>query len=376
MAYTTIDDPSAFFQVATWTGDGSTSDRDITNDGNSDLAPDLIWGACRTDVQHKHLTDSSRGFSTGNKELITNGTNQEGDTGAVNTGAYGWLGPSITDGFKSSYGSVNNGYWNVNARTYVAWQWKVNGGTTASNTDGDLTSTVQVNQTSGISIFTYTGKDPIEPLDIGHGLGSAPDMFWIKRRNGGSRNWGVYHKDMDATPQNGYVRLNTTGAYAAASTWWRNEAPTSTIIKTGEQADINQPNDTFVGYAFKGIQGYSKFGKYSGNYSTSTPYDGPFVYCGFQPAFVMIKRVDSANDWIVFDHKRDEDQGGNVCNPYIRGNTTDAEVNHFYTGVDMVSNGFKVRGYDGNANANGTYVYMAFAEHPFVTSTGIPTTAR
>ena len=374
MAYTTIDVQSAFFQVATWTGDGSTSDRDITNDGNSDLAPDLIWGACRTDVQHKHLTDSSRGFSTGNKELITNGTNQEGDTGAVNTGAYGWLGPSITDGFKSSYGSVNNGYWNVNARTYVAWQWKVNGGTTASNTDGDLTSTVQVNQTSGISIFTYTGKDPIEPLDLGHGLGAVPEVFWIKRRNGGSRNWGFYHKDMAASPQNGYMRLNEVNGYAAASTWWRNEAPTSTIIKTGEQADVNQPSDTFVCWAFKSVQGYSKFGKYTGNGNGG----GPFVYTGFKPAWILIKRTDTSGTWFILDTRRN---AFNLTDLYIPTNNEGGESNYLSAcQVDALSNGFKLRTSYADSNASGgTYVYMAFASNPFVTSTSansIPTTAR
>ena len=124
------------------------------------------------------------------------------------------------------------------------------------------------------------------------------------------------------------------------------------------------------------IQGFSKFGVYSGNYQTSAPYNGPFVHCGFQPAFVMIKRTDSANDWIMFDDKRDEDQGGNVLNPYMEANTSIAETNNFYTGVDMLSNGFKVRGYDGNANAYGTYIYMAFAKHPFVSSKGVPCTAR
>jgi hypothetical protein len=366
MAYTTIDDPSAFFQVATYSGanTGSGSSMTVTNDGNSNLQPDLVWFKRRSAVSDTTYVDSTRGV---NKFLYSGTYGTSAEETQVGVGSFDSDGITLT-GYQT--------YINADGSTYVAWQWKVNGGTTASNTDGDLTSTVQVNQTAGISIFTYTGKDPIEPLDIGHGLGSAPDMFIIKRRNGGSRNWGVYHKDMDATPQNGYLRLNTTGAYAAASTWWRNEAPTSTIIKTGEQADVNQPNDTFVGYAFKGIQGYSKFGKYSGNYQTSTPYNGPFVYCGFQPAFVMIKRVDSANDWIVFDHKRDEDQGGNVINPYIEVNTSIAETNNFYTGVDMLSNGFKVRGYDGNANAYGTYIYMAFAKHPFVSSGGVPCTAR
>ena len=216
--YTTIDDPSAHFQMANWTG--QASELVITNDGNSDLQPDFCWIKCRNASQVFALVDTTRGSS---KYLTCASTAAEvTDTGRLTS--------FNTDGFTLGGGS---GPVNTEGGTYVGWQWKINGGTTASNTDGDLTSTVQVNQTSGISIFTYTGKDPIEPLDLGHGLGAVPEVFWIKRRNGGSRNWGFYHKDMAASPQNGYMRLNEVNGYAAASTRWRNEAPTSTIIKTG-----------------------------------------------------------------------------------------------------------------------------------------------
>jgi hypothetical protein len=363
MAYTTIDDSSAFFQTATWTGNTSAP-RSITNDGNSNLQPDIVWGKNRTTNGTDHeLYDSTRGTGT-SYNLKPNSTVQEG----IST-TYGQLTSFDTDGFTVNAGGTNDDFWNENGSEFVAWQWKVNGGTTASNTDGDLTSTVQVNTTAGISIFTYTGKDPIEPLDIGHGLGSVPDVFIIKRRNGGSRNWAYYHKDMDATPQNGYLRLNNSNGYAAASTWWRNEAPTSTIIKTGEQADVNQPNDTFVGYAWKEVQGFSKFGKYTGNGNAN----GTFVYTGFKPACVITKEVSSSGgNWRIFDNKR---AGYNDDNYRLTPNENSAESTS--THLDLYSNGFKFRNTGTSYNGSGdSYIYMAWAENPFVTSTGIPTTAR
>ena len=359
MAYTSIDDPSAYFQVATYTGAGAN--QTVTNDGNSDLQPDWLWIKRRNAGYAHALFDSNRGLGSSNPPML------ESNSTAAENSNQNWISGVGTDSFTIG---INEQNLSNTAGTYVAWQWKVNGGTTSSNTDGDLTSTVQVNQTAGISIFTYTGKDPIEPLDIGHGLGSVPDVFIIKRRNGGSRNWGVYHKDMNATPQNGYIRLNESAGYVAASSWWRNEAPTSTIIKTGEQADVNQPNDTFVGYAFKGIQGYSKFGKYVGNASAN----GTFVYTGFKPAWVMIKGADVTDDWYIFDHKR-LDHNPEVFR--LRANTTSAETTGTDNTVDLLSNGFKLRFTGGSINGSGsTYIYMAFAENPFVTSTGIPTTAR
>jgi len=356
--FTTIVDPSAHFQVVLYTGDGQTG-RTVTNDGNSDLQPDFVWIRERSSSGHK-LYDSTRGVQ---KVLATQ------STAAETTVAQG-LTAFNSDGF--TVGS--DGGHNQSSETYVSWQWKAAGGTTASNTDGDLTSTTQVNSTAGFSIITYTGKDPIEPLDIGHGLGAVPEVFIIKRRNGGSRNWAYYHKNMSASPQNGYLRLNNAAAYSTASTWWRNEAPTSTIIKTGEQADVNQPNDTFVVYAFKGIQGYSKFGSYEG---TGARAYAPFIYLGFEPAFVIIKNADGSGSWLMFDNKRTIINGDFE---YLLANTNDAESDtglSFTDPIDFLSNGFRVLNYDAWANGSGvTYIYMAFAHHPLVTSTGVPNTAR
>ena len=175
---------------------------------------------------------------------------------------------------------------NASGATYVGWQWKANGGTTSSNTDGDLTSTVQFNSTAGFSIVTYTGKDPIEPLQVGHGMGEAPDVIIIKNRSSG-RLWPVYHKDLTSPAANRYLILNTsTYGELANSTLWGNVAPSSTIISTGENAGVNQPNENLVAYCWKKRQGFSKFGKYVGNGNAN----GPFVYTGFKPAFLMTKK--------------------------------------------------------------------------------------
>ena len=362
MAYTTIDDPSAYFQVATWTGDGSTSDRNITNDGNSDLAPDFIWGACRSNVQHKHLTDSSRGFSTGNKELISNSTNVEGDTNAVNTGAYGWLGPSITDGFVSNYGSVNNGYWNVNARTYVAWQWKCNGGTT-SNLSGNLASVVQVNADAGFSIVKYTGSGG-NGQSVLHGLGLTPEVIITKAING-VNDWYVYHKSIGNTK---ILKLNTTDAEATSSVYNAAAVSSSAFFVSTNLIYVGQLGADYVSYCFAPIQGYSKFGSYTGNGNAS----GPFIYTGFKPAFFLIKKTSAADGWRLFDNKR---AGYNDDNYRLAPNSTDAE-DKSTTYLDMLSNGVKIRGTAGSFNqSGGTFIYMAFAENPFVTSTGTPTTA-
>ena len=365
--YTTIDDPSAYFTTTLYTGNGST--QDITNDANAgNFKPDFVWTKARGDTGGHAVQDSSRGAG---KQFYPSSTSVEEDVEGVSA--------FLTNGF--SLGS--NGTSNADTITHVAWQWKCNGGTTSSNTDGDLTSTVQVNSTAKFSIFLYTGIDPIEPLDIGHGLGAVPEFFIIKSRSISGKYWAVYHKDMAATPQNNYLRLNSSNAVAAASTWWRNEAPTSTIIKTGEQDDINRANATFAGYAWVGVQGYSKFGKYTGNSHSGG--DGPFIYTGFAPAWVMIKRTDAANDWVVHTYKLGTISGtgsekGNIGNENtaaLRANENSAVDE--WGSIDMLSNGFKPRSDAASVNASGTYIYAAFAAHPFVTSTdtnSIPATAR
>ena len=365
--YTNIDDPSAYFQTAIWTGDGShSSDRNITNTGNSDLQPDLIWGLCRSHVQHKSLTDSSRGFSTGNKEIISNFNNKEGDTNAVNSGGYGWLGPSLTDGFESSVGSVNNGYWNVSARTYAAWQWKANGGTTSSNTDGNITSTVQVNTTSGFSIVTYTGNGS-DNQTIGHGLGVTP-TWWVVKRRDSTSSWNMGCSLGFWGGTSNYMLLNATNANEQVTNIWGDSPPNSTTIRVKNDAELNASGGTYVAYVFANKQGFQKSGSYKGNGNAN----GTFVYTGFKPAWVMVKRNDAANSWLVMDNQR----GINGATPraYIHETDADGSAGDY---IDFLGNGFKIRTSAASMNANnGVYFYVAFAENPLVTSTGIMGTAR
>ena len=363
MAYTTIDDPSAFFQVATYTGNGG-SNHGIVNNGNSDLKPDILWYKSRNQGSSHILYDSSREHDSGENKFLT-----------VNTTAIDKTDAQMFESFDTDGFSLNgDGDGNANNKTYVAWQWKVNGGTIANNTDGDLTTSVQVNQTAGCSIITYTGIDPIEPLDLGHGLGKVPEFWFIKSRQIASKQWGVYHQGMNAVPQNYYMTLHTTNAAAAASTWWRNELPTTTIIKTGEQDDVNRAGSNYICYAWTSIQGFSKFGKYIG---TGNRDGSPFIYTGFQPAFIMVKNTAAATGWAMFDNKRTIANGDM---DYLAADRGDVESNAGFSHtdpVDFVSNGFKVMNSDAWMNTGGArYIYIAFAQHPFVTSTGVPTTAR
>jgi len=349
MAYTTIDDPSAYFQVSTWTGNATS--RTIDLDSNSTMQPDFSWVKSRSNAYENYWQNSSIGTD---KYLRSNRTSSE-QSGTIVT--------YNSSGFGIGSGAENN----ENSTTNVGWFWKANGGSTSSNTDGDLTSTVQFNSTAKFSIITYTGIDPIEPLDIGHGMGEAPDVFIVKNRDR-TTNWGVYHKDLTSPAENYNLKLNLTNAQAAESTFWRNEAPTSTIIKTGENASVNVASEKFIIYAWKEVQGFSKFGKYVGNGST----DGTFVYTGFKPACVIIKCSSAVSHWRIFDYKR---LGYNPSNSKLYPNLINAESTA--TEIDFLSNGFKIRSSDTDVGNNSSdYIYMAWAKNPFVSSGGIPATAR
>ena len=354
MAYSTIKDPSAHFQTKTYTGTNNSNA--LTNDGNSDLKPDFLW-IKRRDYDNGHqLLDSTRGV-----DKILGSELTSAETTLANR-----LSSFDTDGFTVESSS---GAFNASGEPFVAWQWKANGGTTASNTDGDLTSTVQFNSTAGFSIVTYTGIDPIEPLQVGHGMGEAPDVIIIKNRSS-ARLWAVYHKDLTSPAANRYLILNTsTYGELANSTLWGNVAPSSTIITTGENAAVNQPNENLVAYCWKERQGFSKFGKYVGNGNAN----GPFVYTGFKPALVINRRIDAGGPWTIFDSARCPN---NVNNAKLYPHASDAEVTTTGDPIDFLSNGYKLRGSGSDCNVNGgSYIYMAFAEHPFVAG-GVPTTAR
>lgn len=347
--YTTIDDPSAHFQATTYTGTGAS--QTVTNGGNSNLQPDWLWIKNRGAGYAHALFDSNRGLGSSNPNML------ESNTNVAENNNQNWVSGVGADSFTlgvSEHNISNSG------STYVAYQWKAAGGTTASNSDGDLTSTTQVNSTAGFSIVTYTGKDPIEPLDVGHGLGEVPQVIIVKNRDR-SASWAVYHKDLDSPAENRYLQFNTTNAQAANSTFWRNEAPTTTVVKTGENSSVNVANEELVMYCFVERQGFSKFGKYEGNGNSN----GPFIYTGFKPAFVIVKAIDGTTNWRM----------NGPDGVFLSVNTAEAVYDSAPGPIDRVSNGFKIRGGDDLRASGGTFIYMAWAKNPFVTSTGVPTTA-
>jgi hypothetical protein len=356
MAYTTIDDPSVYFQVNAYSG--SSNPQTITNDGNSDLQPDWLWSKRRDSAAPHYLFDSIRGV---NSSLSSDDADAE-DT------ATGYLASFDSDGFTTGSDSALA----YSGRTYVAWQWKANGGSTTTNDAsstgvGTIDSVYQANTTAGFSIVTHTGSG--SSGTIAHGLGATPKWVLTKNRTDNSEDWANYHVGLSSAEY--YIRLNTTAAQAAGSSVWGDTAPSSTVITLGgANGKNNASSKNYVSYCFAEIQGYSKFGKYTGNGNA----DGPFVYTGFKPAWLLIKRIaGGTGTWLLSDNQRDPI---NPTNKILKPDVNNAE-NTGYWYVDYLSNGFKVRLTDGEINGDGhTMIYMAFAEHPFVSSKGVPVTAR
>jgi hypothetical protein len=362
MAYTTIDDPSAYFHTTLYTGNDTA--RAITNDGNSDLQPDLVWIKSRNATGNHGLFDSSRGV---NKRLAAD------EDSAELTGFSNLLTAFSSDGF--SLGNDSNNYSiNENSTTFVAWQWKANGGSrTTFNESGDNPGGGhQANTTAGFSIIDYTGTGQTagDPALVPHGLGVAPDFIIVKQRDA-TRDWNVFHHKNTSAPETDFLVLNTTAATVDASNRWNDTAPNATNVVLGDTARVNNDAGSYIMYAFAEVKGYSKFGQYIGNGNNN----GPFLYTGFKPAMFFRKRTNGANNWNIWDSKRAPFNEMHASNAL---NTTDAEdANTGYNDVDFLSNGIKI--HDTGDSHNGsdmTYVYAAFAENPFVTSTGVPTTAR
>jgi hypothetical protein len=259
-----------------------------------------------------------------------------------------------------SDGFTQGGAGNFARNSLVAWNWKANGAG-VSNTDGSITSTVSANPTAGFSIVTYTGTGA--NATVGHGLGVAPQMVIVKNR-GGSYSWLVYHKFMaTSSPATWYMSLNQTSAASNGANVWIND-PTSTVFTvSGTYPEVNGSANTYVAYCFADVEGYSKFGSYTGNGSA----DGPFVYLGFRPAFVMFKSSSlSGSSWGMKDGARFP---VNVMTGYLFAESSGAEGTATSLDIDFLSNGFKFRGTSSDGNQSGaTYIYMAFAENPFKNS--------
>ena len=343
MAYTSINSPTDYFNTVLYSGNGST--QTISGVG---FEPDFTWIKTRSATDNHSLQDQVRGA---NKHLRSDSNIAETESGTVHISSWN------SDGF--ALGSLD-GQTNAAGRTYVAWNWLA-GNSTSSNTDGDITSTVSVNTTAGFSIVSYTGNGTY-PSTIGHGLGSVPQVLLTKKRNG-TLSWQVYHIGTGNTKK---LQLNGTNA-ESSDTVWNNTTPTSSVFTVGN-SDTNNSGDTFIAYCFAEKKGFSKFGSYTGNGST----DGPMVYTGFKPAWVLQKNISVTQGWQLQDNKR---LGYNPDNYLLQPHTDQSES--ALQRVDLLSNGFKVRTTDAGQNASGnTYIYMAFAESPFTTSTGVPTTAR
>ena len=336
------DVPADYFNTVLYTGNSAA--RSITGVG---FQPDFLWTKCRSTAESHRLHDAVRGGNgTVLYELNSNETASEGTDTLVSS--------FESDGFAIAAGANSP---NVSGRTYVAWNWLAGNGT-ASNTDGSITSTVSVNQKAGFSVVSYTGTGA--NATVGHGLGAAPALIIAKDRTAARTfdQWPVLHQATGAA--GALVYLHATGAGVADSVVWNNTNPTSDVFSIGTWGGVNYSGDAFIAYCFAEVEGYSKFGSYTGNGST----DGPFVYCGFRPAFVMVKRTDVANSWVMFDSERNPH---NVTDKYLIANLSTAEGTGSGSSDlhDFVSNGFKVRSSNLAQNASGgTYIFMAFAEIP------------
>ena len=388
----TITDPSAHFQTKLWTGNGSDA-RALTFDGNSDLQPDLIWIKCRSTTFDHVLFDSVRGFSTS-----TTGTQISSNLNATQPSTTGGHVQSVqSDGFTLKNGTAGNADANVNdnTATYVGWCWKAGGAPTATNSAGAgatptansvkidgsnlgsaLAGTIpatklSANTTSGLSIVAYTGTG--SGGTIGHHLGKVPDMIFVKKltnvTDATSRSWAVYHTSVGATH---YGLLDSPNVFSDLNTYWNDTTPTTSVFSVLTDNAVNDSSSTYIAYCWASIEGYSKFGIYAGNSTTSTPKNGPFVYLGFKPNLVIIKSLAAAaggsgdgGHWHMFDNVRNP---GNPSKLELNVNGAGAEGNPGNERIDFTANGFKIRDqYDCNGSGR-NYVYAAFGATAFASN--------
>ena len=329
------DVPADYFNTVLYSGNNGT--QSITGVG---FSPDWLWIKVRNEVNSHYLFDQIRGAD---QALFSDSTSNEIDYSAT-----GRMTSFDSDGFTVEYSSSTGT--NASGDTYVAWNWLAGNGT-ASNTDGSITSTVSVNQKAGFSVVSYTGTG--SAATVGHGLGAKPSIIFAKNRDD-VQNWRVYCEAIGATNR---LQLNDTSAAAASSSTWNNTEPTSSVFSVAASPETNGSGDAQIAYCFAEVEGYSKFGSYTGNGST----DGPFVYCGFRPAFVMVKNSSTTGSWRMYDTKR-PDYNPEADTLYAEGSYAEDNTSER---IDILSNGFKLRNSATNNGSGVTVIFMAFAESPF-----------
>ena len=336
-AYTAIDNPELYFQVKAYTGDGN-DDRAITFDNtDTSMQPDMCWFKERNSTSSHALYDAVRGV---NKDLRPDTNALEATDAELDA-----LESFDSNGFTiSDDGKVNQS----SSQTYVAWCWK-------ESAD------------AGFDIVTATGTGSAKT--IAHSLSAVPHWIISKEKSGSANDWTIYHHKNTSAPETDSLILNENNATADNSTHWNDTAPTSSVFSVGSGSVVNRTDSTYVYYLWSEKQGFSKFGSYTGNGNTN----GATVWCGFTPAFVLIKSAASGV-WRLWDNKRDA-LNPNTAN--FQTNSNEAEYDHSSVAIDFLSSGFKPRSTDSSFNGSGTsYVYMAFAEAPFVNSNGVPCNAR
>ena len=338
MAYTTIDNPELFFQCKAYTGNGTaigSGGLAVTLDGSENMQPDFVWLKRRTDAGYHHnLFDSVRGAT----QLVyanlaeAAGTKTEGVT-SFNS-----------DGFTVG----NDGDCNASGKSHVAWCWKESA-------------------TAGFDIISMTGTGSARTQS--HNLSAVPKMVIVKCLNDGNKSWAVYHAGAASDAETDVLALDAGDAKADDATYWNDTAPTSSVFTVGTANGVNKDTKSYISYVFADVQGFSKFGSYEGNANA----DGNYVHLGFKPAFVIVKKASATDNWFLFDNKR---EGYNAINDALRPNLSNAELDLAGVGMDLLSNGFKLRSGDDDLNDSNTFIYMAWAEAPFVNSNGVPCNAR
>ena len=342
----TIANGASYMAATTYTGTGAT--QSISDGANTTtnvtFQPDLVWIKSRSAATNNNVFDSLR---TATNYLISNST-------AANATNANTLTAFNAGGFALGTDASSIGV-NISTNTYVAWQWLAGAGSSSTNTNGSITSTVSVNATAGFSVVTYTGTGA--NATVGHGLGVAPSMVIVKNRISTTQNWNVWFAGFAGTD---YILLNTTAATGSSATLWNSTAPSSTVFSVGTANGANGSTNGMVAYCWSAVAGYSAFGSYTGNGSA----DGPFIYTGFRPRFILTKCSSlggSGFEWFLYDTSRST---YNTASALLQPQSSAAEQTAAV--FDIVSNGFKIRD-AGNAinSVSQTYIYAAFAENPF-----------
>jgi len=356
-AETDNDYPAKQFGAETFTGNGGTQTIQL-GDG---FQPDFVWLKNIGTANSWVMLDSTRGY---NKTLNSNNANAEG------TNSY--VGYGIESNFFGSTGIVANdggspGF-NASTNNYIVYGWRANGGTTSTNTSGTITSTVQANTAAGFSIVTYTG-DGNDGASIGHGLSSGPNMIFVKNRDAND-SWAVYHS---GTGNASHLILDTGTGVTTSSAYWNSFTPSSTVFKVGTDHKLNASTEDYVAYCWHDVEGFQKFGGHVGSGNA----DGPFIYTGFRPRMIMIKRTDGSHYWYVIDSARTDSTGTfsgvNPITSLLNWDDTIAASTHgFSNNIHFLGNGFKMRTSGGSLNGTGDFIYAAWGDVPFKYNNTLP----